>query len=66
MPLAPICPQPLVRIPEPFNDPGWIWEPKLDGFRALAYVEKGECRLLSDGRKATEGKADVGAEPTLG
>jgi ATP-dependent DNA ligase len=25
----------------------WIFEPKLDGFRALAYIEAGECRLVS-------------------
>lgn len=38
---------PLVRIPAPFNDPAWIWELKLDGFRALAYIEKGESRLVT-------------------
>ena len=42
-----IHPQPLVRIPEPFNDPAWIFELKLDGFRALAYMENGQCRLVS-------------------
>lgn len=47
MPLPLIRPQPLVRIPEPFNDPAWIWELKLDGFRALAYIENRECRLVS-------------------
>ena len=42
-----MCPQPLVRIPEAFNGtPAWLWELKLDGFRALAYVENGECRLI--------------------
>ena len=47
MPLPLISPQPLVRIPEPFNDPAWLWELKLDGFRAFAYIEHGECRLVS-------------------
>ncbi len=47
MSLPPPCSQPLVRIPEPFNDPEWIFELKLDGFRALAYVENGRCRLVS-------------------
>jgi bifunctional non-homologous end joining protein LigD len=47
MPLPLIKPQPLVRIPEPFNDPEWIFELKLDGFRALAYVEQGHCQLVS-------------------
>ena len=36
-----------MRIPEPFNDPAWLRKLKLDGFRALAYVERGECRLVS-------------------
>ena len=47
MPLPLIHPQPLVRIPDPFNDPKWIFELKLDGFRALAYIENGPCRLVS-------------------
>src|SRR5215831_17158366 len=38
---------PLARFDMPFELPGWIFEPKLDGFRALAYVEAGACRLLS-------------------
>lgn len=32
-------PMPLVRIPEPFDHPDWLFELKHDGFRALAYVE---------------------------
>ena len=47
MSLAVFRPQPLARIPDPFNDPEWIFELKLDGFRALAYVENGGCRLIS-------------------
>ena len=42
-----IRPQPLVRIPAPFNDPTWIWELKLDGFRSLAYFEGRHCHLVS-------------------
>jgi bifunctional non-homologous end joining protein LigD len=42
-----IIPMPLVRISEPFNDPEWIFELKLDGFRALASVENRQCRLVS-------------------
>ncbi|HSF14461.1 MAG TPA: hypothetical protein VLK65_02785 [Vicinamibacteria bacterium] len=30
-----------------FNDPEWIFELKHDGFRALAYIENRECRLVS-------------------
>ncbi|HSK11068.1 MAG TPA: hypothetical protein VK911_15910, partial [Vicinamibacterales bacterium] len=33
--------------PQPFNDPAWLWELKLDGFRALAYIEAGAGRLVS-------------------
>ena len=47
MPLPALRPQPLVRIPEPFNDPAWLWELKLDGFRSLAFIENGQCRLVS-------------------
>jgi bifunctional non-homologous end joining protein LigD len=36
-----------LRIAKPFNDPDYIFELKHDGFRALAYVEEGPCRLVS-------------------
>jgi bifunctional non-homologous end joining protein LigD len=42
-----INPMPLARLREPFDHPDWIFEPKLDGFRALLYVEKGAARLVS-------------------
>ena len=31
--------------PEPFSDPKWLFEPKLDGFRILAFIRKGEVTL---------------------
>src|SRR5262245_34746165 len=37
----------LARFDMAFELPGWIFEPKLDGFRTLAYVEAGACRLVS-------------------
>jgi bifunctional non-homologous end joining protein LigD len=43
---------PLARLQAPFDLDGWIFEPKLDGFRALAYVEDGTCRLVSRNRNA--------------
>ncbi len=43
----PFHPMPLVRIPEPFDHPEWLWELKWDGFRALAFIEGHECRLVS-------------------
>jgi len=30
-----------------FNRPGWMWEPKLDGYRALAFVGPGGVKLRS-------------------
>ena len=35
---------------EPFDHPDWLYELKYDGFRALAFIESGSCRLVS--RKA--------------
>lgn len=32
---------------EPFDDPGWRFEPKLDGIRTLAYVTTDATRLVS-------------------
>jgi len=38
---------PLHRRAEPFNQPDWLFEVKWDGFRCLAYIEHGRCRLVS-------------------
>jgi bifunctional non-homologous end joining protein LigD len=38
---------PLVRVAVPPADPGWFFGLKLDGFRAVAFIEAGACRLLS-------------------
>ena len=40
-------PMRLLRIPEPFDHPGWIFESKMDGFRALAHVKGHHCTLIS-------------------
>jgi len=37
----------LRLVKEPFNDPDYIFELKHDGFRTLAYIEGGECKLVS-------------------
>ncbi|NMG74909.1 non-homologous end-joining DNA ligase [Aromatoleum diolicum] len=38
----------LAEIGEaPFADAGWLWEPKLDGYRVLAFVAGDEVKLLS-------------------
>jgi bifunctional non-homologous end joining protein LigD len=42
--VQPIAP---VRRTEPFDDPGWLFDLKYDGFRALWYLQQGRCRLMS-------------------
>ena len=42
-----VRPMQLVQRAEPFDDPSSIFVVKFDGFRALAYVEQGKCRLVS-------------------
>jgi bifunctional non-homologous end joining protein LigD len=32
---------------KPFTDPGWIFEPKLDGYRTTAFIQNQEARLVS-------------------
>jgi bifunctional non-homologous end joining protein LigD len=41
--------QPLVldRARAPFSHPDWLFEIKWDGFRALARIDHGRCRLIS-------------------
>src|SRR5436189_4135729 len=43
----PFQPMPLQRRSLPFDDPDWIYELKMDGFRSLAIVEHGRAQLLS-------------------
>ncbi len=31
----------------PFSNPGWIFEPKRDGYRAICFVESGRVRFIS-------------------
>jgi len=40
-------PMPLLKRPLPFSSPDRIYELKYDGFRALAEIEYGRCRLVS-------------------
>src|SRR5215475_4352963 len=50
MPLPVFWPAPLERARTPFSHPDWLFEIKWDGFRALAYIDRGRCRLLSRNR----------------
>ena len=40
-------PMPVGRSPRPFSHPDWIYEIKWDGFRSLAYLDDGHCKLVS-------------------
>ena len=44
---------------KPFRDAQWSWEPKLDGYRVLAFIEGGQVRLRS--RKGLDVTADYAA-----
>jgi hypothetical protein len=41
---------PLAHLNAPFEHPDWMFEPKMDGFRAVAYVEA----AVADWYRATE------------
>ena len=36
-----------IRIDEPFDDPGWWFEVKWDGYRAVLAAEEGKIRARS-------------------
>jgi len=42
-----IRPMRLRLVHKPFDDPDFIFELKHDGFRAVAYIDRGDCRLVS-------------------
>ena len=42
-----VQPMRLTRIAKAFDDPDYLFELKHDGFRAIAYIEAGECKLVS-------------------
>jgi hypothetical protein len=56
--IVPIAP---VRVRQAFDGRDWIFEPKLDGFRTLAYVADGNCTLVSRRRHEYKAFAPVAA-----
>src|SRR6201996_6339920 len=44
---ASIKPMKATLVDEPFDDPGWIYEIKWDGYRAIAKVENNNSELIS-------------------
>ena len=39
-------------VDKPFDEPGWIYEVKWDGFRTLAFLSEGETHLASRNSKS--------------
>ncbi|HUS19634.1 MAG TPA: non-homologous end-joining DNA ligase, partial [Terriglobales bacterium] len=63
MPRA-ITPMLATLVDQPFNDPEWLFEVKLDGYRAVAFVENGRTRYVS--RNQNEFTADFPELEDLG
>jgi bifunctional non-homologous end joining protein LigD len=42
-----IKPMKATLVDEPFDDPGWFYEVKWDGYRAVGFVDKGGAELVS-------------------
>jgi bifunctional non-homologous end joining protein LigD len=54
-------PMPLTKRARPFNHSDWLFELKYDGFRALAYFERGKCELVSRNGNVFASFSDLGA-----
>lgn len=49
---AKVKPMLATLVDKPFDKPGWTYEVKWDGYRAVAYVNKGEATLSSRNNKS--------------
>ena len=55
----PFEPMKATLAERPFSDPGWVFERKLDGIRALVFHEHGDVRLFSRTRKRLHGYPEI-------
>lgn len=51
-----IAPMLATLVSKPFDKPGWIYEVKWDGYRAIAFIKNGEVRLTSRNSKSFDDK----------
>src|SRR5215210_2763128 len=47
-----IMPMLATLVDKPFEEPGWMYEVKWDGYRAIGYVNKGETEIRSRNNKS--------------
>src|SRR5258706_11190536 len=47
-----ISPMLATLVDKPFDKPGWLYEVKWDGYRAIAYLNKGEVNIRSRNNKS--------------
>ena len=51
-----ISPMLATLVSKPFDKPGWIYEVKWDGYRAIAFIKNGEVKLSSRNSKSFDDK----------
>lgn len=53
---AKIAPMLATLVDKPFDKPGWMYEVKWDGYRAIAFINKGEVEISSRNSKSFNDK----------
>ncbi len=51
-----IAPMLATLVTKPFDKPGWIYEVKWDGYRAIAFIKNGEVKFTSRNSKSFDDK----------